>query len=146
MTLKLSILITGLLLLLAPAKDQLVLEISGLELIEGNLYISLYDNESNWMNTDSANQKVMVPVTRNPEMIVMPNIPPGKYAIAIYQDLNDNEIMDETEIRIPKEPFGFSNNPRGLRGPASFKQASFEFNGQDTVRIKLVSNIFTPDK
>ncbi len=146
MTLRLTVLITLLLLMLAPAKDQLVLEISGVELIEGNLYISLYDKESSWMITDSASQKVMVPVTQNPELITIPGIPPGKYAVAIFQDLNNNEIMDETEIRIPKEPFGFSNNPRGLRGPASFKQASFEFNGQDTVRIQLVSNIFTPDK
>lgn len=127
-------------------QSDLEIQVSGIKAIQGNLYISLYDKGPSWMYTDSAFRKVMVPVSKEVETISIKNLPEGDYAIAIYQDLNGNESMDETEMKIPREPFGFSNNPKGMRGPASFEQAMFHCSGQDTIRIELVNNIFTPNK
>ena len=98
------------------------------------------------MYTDSAYQKVIVPVTRETESIILKDIPDGDYAIAIFQDQNRSGGMDETEMKIPKEPFGFSNNPKSKRGPASFQDAMFSYTGSDTIRIELVNNLFTPNK
>lgn len=45
-------------------------------------------------------------------------LPPGEYAIAAYQDLNENQKLDAGIFHIPKEPYGFSNNYRpGMSAP-----------------------------
>src|SRR5579859_3327875 len=39
-------------------------------------------------------------------------IPRGEYAVAVYQDLNENQQLDAGIFHIPKEPYGFSNHYR----------------------------------
>lgn len=51
----------------------------------------------------------------------IPNVKPGRYAIAIYHDVNGNGRLDRT-LFIPDEPYGFSNNI-GRLGPPSFEGA-----------------------
>lgn len=128
------------------AQNALVTKITGIKAMQGTLYLSIYDRESAWMYPDSAFRKEMVPVYGETGTFVIKDLPPGDYAMAIYHDMNENGSMDETEMKIPKEPFGFSNNPKGLRGPASFRQALFHFEGADTLTIDLVNNLFTPNK
>lgn len=44
----------------------------------------------------------------------------GGYGISLFQDLNGNNKLDTRSIfgaQVPDEPFGFSNNPTGLRAP-----------------------------
>ena len=127
-------------------KGELTIEVNGIKAITGQLLVSVYNSESSWLNTDSAFRKVMVSVTNDMEEIVLEKLPEGDYAIALFQDLNGNEALDQTELKIPREPFGFSNNPKGLRGPASFSQAMFHFDGEQTLTINLVNNLFTPNK
>src|SRR3974377_2274066 len=50
-------------------------------------------------------------------------LPEGRYAIAVLHDENTNHKLDRNFIGIPKEGFGFVNNPRvGLSAP-SFEAA-----------------------
>lgn len=45
-------------------------------------------------------------------------LPPGKYAVAVLHDENENQKMDRNWLGIPKEGFGFANNPHvGLKAP-----------------------------
>lgn len=39
---------------------------------------------------------------------------PGSYGLALYHDANGNGKIDRNGLGIPKEGFGFSNNPRIL--------------------------------
>ena len=39
-----------------------------------------------------------------------PNIPAGRYAIAVYHDANGNGRLDRSAIGFPQEPYGFSND------------------------------------
>jgi uncharacterized protein (DUF2141 family) len=39
---------------------------------------------------------------------------PGSYGLALYHDANGNGKIDRSGLGIPKEGFGFSNNPRIL--------------------------------
>ncbi len=58
--------------------------------------------------------------------------------MTVFQDLNANGKMDKNWLGIPKEPYGFSNNPKMSFGPPSFKDSLFKvFEGQKiTVQIK----------
>jgi uncharacterized protein (DUF2141 family) len=54
------------------------------------------------------------------------SLPCGKYAIAVYHDENGNNKLDKTAIDIPKEGYGFSNNPDTSYGPPEYIGAEFE--------------------
>ncbi len=53
------------------------------------------------------------------------NIPPGTYAIAVFQDINGDDELNRDIYRRPTEPYAFSNNVFGRFGPPEFALASF---------------------
>lgn len=63
--------------------------------------------------------------------LVFENLPPGVYALAIMHDENADGTM-RMMMGIPREGFGFSNNPRIFFGPPSFKKASVHVDQPET--------------
>ena len=65
---------------------------------------------------------------------------PGKYALAVYQDLNKNDVLDKNFIGIPKEPYGFSNNFRPKFSPPKFQDCEFEVPAEGKqISVKLTN-------
>lgn len=60
------------------------------------------------------------------------DVPPGRYAIALYQDSNGNGQLDQSLRGIPQEPVGFSTNPALLNGKPTPAQSAFSHGTQDT--------------
>ena len=58
--------------------------------------------------------------------MVFDNVLPGKYAIAFFQDENGNQKLDTGFFGVPTEPFGFSKDVMGKRGPPSFEAAALD--------------------
>lgn len=58
--------------------------------------------------------------------VAIPDLPPGKYAVAAYVDNNRNGRQDKNFLGMPKEIYGFSNEARGLFGPPDFAAAAFD--------------------
>ena len=67
-------------------------------------------------------------------------IAPGRYALAVYHDLNANEVMDKNFVGIPKEPYGFSTNFRPKFSAPSFEDCAFDLpaNGKG-ISVKLTN-------
>ena len=65
------------------------------------------------------------------------SLPTGTYAITVYQDANANGKIDRNLIGIPTELGGFSNNPRIVMGPPSFKRCAFRLEGNLHTTILL---------
>ena len=42
---------------------------------------------------------------------LMENLPPGDYGVVVIHDENGNQKLDRNFLGIPKEGFGFANNP-----------------------------------
>lgn len=64
----------------------------------------------------------------------------GTFAFSILDDENRNEKMDYRLGIIPKEGFGFSNNPkiRGMKEPP-FEVTSFQYTGgREIVTVKMI--------
>jgi len=127
-------------------QGDLTVEISGVTILKGEILVSVYNKESSFMKTDQAYGKVKVPANQELVRVKLKSVPAGEYAIAVFQDLNGNELLDVSEMKVPKEPFGFSNNPKGNKGPATYVQARFRMDGELTLRIELVNNFVTPNK
>jgi len=50
--------------------------------------------------------------------VIWENLPPGKYGVALIHDENGNHKLDRNFFGVPKEGFGFANNPHvGLSTP-----------------------------
>ena len=65
-------------------------------------------------------------------------LPPGTYALAVFQDENNNNKLDTNILHIPTERYGFSNGAHGLLGPPSFRAARFVVSAADTtVTVRL---------
>ena len=67
------------------------------------------------------------------------DLPPGTYAVTVYEDLNGNHKLDHNLIGIPREPVGASNNPKGRFGPPRFSECAFSLgNIPQTIAINIV--------
>lgn len=66
-------------------------------------------------------------------------VPPGRYGVAVIHDENENMKLDRNFLGIPKEGFGFANNPRVLLSAPSFQVASTQVSCPVTqIRIRLI--------
>jgi uncharacterized protein (DUF2141 family) len=66
-------------------------------------------------------------------------VPAGRYAVAVIHDENENQKLDRNFLGIPKEGFGFANNPRVLLSAPSFQAASTEITCPVTaIQIRLI--------
>ena len=62
---------------------------------------------------------------------------PGRYAIAVFHDLNGNGELDRMPPGLPTEPYGFSNDV-GRFGPPSFERALVPVGkGETAVSVSL---------
>ena len=67
-------------------------------------------------------------------------VPPGRYALQLYQDANGNGQLDLSPRGVPLEPVGFSANPPLARGKPEPLTCLFEHgNGDSELQIELHS-------
>jgi uncharacterized protein (DUF2141 family) len=74
-----------------------------------------------------------MPAKDGENVIAVPGVPKGTWAVLVYQDENGNGELDRNFIGIPKENYGFSRNAAGKFGPPSFDEAAIEVGDEPTV-------------
>jgi len=115
-------------------QGELSVEIVGLKPSEGEVRVALFDSEKDFLQKPF---KVGIALVDGAQCHWQLNgLAPGWYAVAIYQDKNGNGKLDHNMLGIPLEPYGFSNNARGILGPPSFRDARFQIAGSG-IRIEI---------
>ncbi|MFK7754021.1 MAG: DUF2141 domain-containing protein [Sedimentitalea sp.] len=78
------------------------------------------------------------PAVSGAATLTVKDLKPGTYGIAVFHDQNNNTELDRNLLGAPKEPFGFSNDPKiGFSAPG-FDAFKFEYDGTATqLRITL---------
>lgn len=56
-------------------------------------------------------------------------LPTGEWAVAITQDMNNNNKIDKNFLGIPTEPYAFSNNIRPTIAAPDFNECKFMVDG-----------------
>ncbi|HMW48080.1 MAG TPA: DUF2141 domain-containing protein [Marinagarivorans sp.] len=102
----------------------------------GNLMIALSNSEASYNDKTAAFRALKIPANQPSQTIHFGDVPPGDYAIKLYQDENDNGQLDTNMLGIPKEGYGFSNNG-GAMGQPAFKDAKFPVQENTTITIHL---------
>ena len=120
----------------APVK--LSVEITNVRAAGGTLRVALYKPGAEFGKTKPDFFK-NIPVGQKGSLTFDFDVAPGKYAIAVYHDKNDNDKMDKNIVGYPREPFGFSNNYRPVVSAPDFADCAFEHNENGkVVSIKLI--------
>ena len=117
------------LLMMQPAQAELKISFSNLKEAKGQLYVAVYATESDFLNTDRVYTKQIVPVKQAGNLEMTFALPPGKYAVSCFHDVNGNGKLDTNLVGIPSEPYGFSNNARPRFRPPYWSEASFSVSG-----------------
>ena len=76
---------------------------------------------------------------KSPETIAtLTNLPPGTYAVKLFQDFYGTEQFVTSRWGIPEEPFGFSNDAVPLLDQPSFDAVKFSVSrGPNSIIVHL---------
>jgi uncharacterized protein (DUF2141 family) len=127
-------LLVGLRSLAGDGQGRLIVKVTNLGDLKGQLMVGLFDKEDNFLKQPI--KGVSAKVTAEGQELVFENLPFGIYAISAIQDENENGELD-TFLIVPTEPYGFSNNVMGKFGPPSFEQTKINFQADTSIEIKL---------
>jgi len=103
---------------------DLTVEVRGVAEAKGSILIAVYDNSAGWLKKPARTARV--DATPGTVKATLAGMDAGSYAVSVVHDANGNGRLDSNELRIPIEPYGFSNGATGMFGPASFPDARFD--------------------
>lgn len=102
----------------------------------GTLRIGLFEEE-HFPKEGKGIMVVEEPVRGLKAEVVFENVPIGTYAIAVYQDIDNNGKLNRDLYGRPEEPHAFSMNRFGRRGPPQFMNVSFSVNEGETTGLEI---------
>ena len=105
----------------SPSVCTLRIHVDGLRNSTGVVGSVLFTSPDGWPEDPKKAYRrgpTVIPPGQRQATVVWENLPPGDYAIAAIHDENRNAKLDRNLIGIPKEGFGFANNPHvGFSAP-----------------------------
>ena len=117
----------------------LTLVLTGLRSSDGELRLCLWQQADAFPDCKKGQDVRLLSAPAAPEVrIAVPDLAPGRYAVSVIHDENDNRKLDKNFMGIPTEGVGFSHNPAMTFGPPSFAKASFDVAAEpvQTIRMK----------
>jgi acyl-CoA reductase-like NAD-dependent aldehyde dehydrogenase/uncharacterized protein (DUF2141 family) len=125
----------------SKAETHLTIDVHLTQQAHGELAYLVFASPSGFPgDRDKALRHGFLPIPANAQHLrIDTDLPPGIYAVTVYEDLNSNRKLDHNLIGIPREPVGVSNNPPPRFGPPHFDECSFHLGDTaQTITITLV--------
>lgn len=110
---------------------------------KGTLFMTVLKNENSFSIDNPSINDTLLRTTMNITskkdiLITVSNLKPGKYVAKFFHDINNNGKLDVNVLKIPKEPYGFSNNAKGMFGLPKYQDCIFEITkGNDKFVLKF---------
>lgn len=83
------------------------IQVNNIQVGKGSIVLNIYDKEASFFKTAYVS-KTQTAV--NSSLKFSLEIPNGRYAISIFQDIDNNGKLNQGWFDIPLEPVGFGNN------------------------------------
>lgn len=119
------------------APPSIAIQIVGLRSVRGQILTCITARPSYFPNCskdpDAAKGRIAASAARRFSLTVPRT---GIYAIALMHDENSNRDLDMA-LALPREGFGFSNNPPITDRPPPFRAAAFPVRGDTRVTIRM---------
>ncbi len=123
----------------SASAGELRIDLGNVSSKQGDLFVALFEPEAGFpSNSAGALRNIISPID-NAGPFIIDDLPAGDYAIALFHDRNRDGTLNTNFMGIPKEPFGFSNNPRIMFGAPNFRESKFSIKEDEikTIRIDL---------
>jgi uncharacterized protein (DUF2141 family) len=122
-----------------PGSSVLQLTVTGFPNGEGLAHIALVAGRETYEDEAAAPSfAARLPIVDKQVTWRVELLAPGEYAVRVFHDANGNNELDKSRRGVPKEHFGFSNDPPAKRRPASWDEAMFRLDpGLTRIEIKL---------
>ena len=104
----------------------------------GQVICTLFSPSDKFPDQRRKGMTIAVPIENKRATCRFASLPYGDYAIVAFHDENRDGNINQNWLGMPKEGFGFSNNPRTLRKPA-FNDAKFVVD-QSLIHITIKLN------
>ena len=101
----------------------ILVQVHGFKKQEGQVSLALFD-EAGYKGGAPVRGK-NADVTGEVVTVKFEGLPAGDYGIKMYQDVDRNGKMNANAFGVPTEPYAFSNNAKGMMGPAKWDAAKF---------------------
>lgn len=117
----------------------LTVVVSNLTSATSPVIISVYHSKSKFLGLNTQFKTYKVKPTSKTLSMQIKDIKYGEYAIALYQDVNNNGHIDKNFIGVPTEGYGFSNNIEPSIKAPSFTDCKFDYSASaNTIKISLI--------
>lgn len=113
---------------LSGEKQELTLQVKNIQQPKGQVWIGVYNSEQNFLDKTKAIAVEGKVVDKNGTVSFKLDLPFGEYAIAVFHDINNNGVLDQTFIGIPKEPYAFSQKLKSKWRAPTYSDVKFQFN------------------
>ncbi|MEP6676624.1 MAG: DUF2141 domain-containing protein [Ferruginibacter sp.] len=119
---------------------SLSIHISNIKSASSPVRIALYTNSEKFPSAnDYFLAKIFIPGKTGDAVFKIDGIMPGDYALAVFQDLDNNSKLNTNFFGYPKEPFCFSNNIKPFFSAPGFKECRIAVSKtQSDIFLKLI--------
>jgi uncharacterized protein (DUF2141 family) len=115
---------------------EVTIKVEGVKDNVGKVAALLFSDAAGFPNeTAKAVRKIQVDAKPGTTEIKLTGLKPGRYAVCVIHDANQNALLDRNFIGIPKEGVAISNGIR--REKPTFEKAVIEIKEGDTVVLPL---------
>ena len=125
----------------AFSSQYIEVEISNIDKEKGDLYLAIFSRDSSFPKESAKALAVnSFPLTKERHEITVKieiNQSWEEVAFAVFLDKDMNKKLSKNFLGIPKEPFGFSKNPRLITGPPSFDDCKITIQNTSLLKIRL---------
>ncbi len=109
----------------AQGNCSLMIHVTGFRSTKGVLGAELFTSSAGWPEDVSKSfRHQSFPIERDHATARFDHIPAGRYGVAVLHDENENQKLDRNILTVPKEGFGFANNPRILLAAPPIEKAT----------------------
>lgn len=118
-------------------KYVLTLKVADIRVLQGELQVGLFNTEDAFLEIGAEFLVAKVKVDSTTTQLRFADVPRGKYAISLYQDIDSNGEINKNFIGIPTEPYGISNDAWRMLAAPRWKEASFIVDSDKEITINL---------
>jgi uncharacterized protein (DUF2141 family) len=121
-------------------KCSLIIHVTGFRNSKGLLGAELFTSAAGWPeDVDKSYRHDHFPIEGDHATARFNQLPPGRYAVVVLHDENENRKLDRNLFMVPKEGFGFANNPHILLSPPPIQKATIPVTcPTTTTEIRLI--------
>jgi uncharacterized protein (DUF2141 family) len=119
---------------------SLIIHVTGFRNTKGLLGAELFTSSAGWPEDVSKSfRNDHFPIQGNHATARFDHVPAGRYGVVVLHDENENQKLDRNLLTVPKEGFGFANNPHVLLVAPPIEKATIPVNcPTTTTEIRLI--------